>query len=143
MSDMINSPKHYTDTPFGMEVIEITQHYNFCLGNALKYVFRAGKKWDTLEDLKKAVWYLNREIKNREEGVYDGKDKSQQNENVETQCSGDQRVERQASLWENEQSKFSINAGDAIITLNNDVSECRYYYPQDATGATFSISKRY
>lgn len=82
MSDMVNHPRHYTDTPFGLEVIEITQHYNFCLGNALKYTLRAGKKWDTIEDLKKAVWYLNREIDNREKGVYDGENKQEQKQNV-------------------------------------------------------------
>ncbi len=64
--DMVNSPKHYTSNPFGIETIEITKHYNFCVGNALKYILRAGLKWNTIEDLKKAVWYLNQEIKDRE-----------------------------------------------------------------------------
>ena len=80
MNDMVNHPKHYCDTPFGLEVIEITQHYNFCLGNALKYTLRADKKWDAIEDLKKAVWYLNKEIENREKGVYNGENKQKQNE---------------------------------------------------------------
>ena len=69
-NDNINHPKHYTDTPFGLEVIDITEHYDFCLGNALKYILRAGKKEEkgqdinqkTIEDLGKAVWYLNREM---------------------------------------------------------------------------------
>ena len=64
--DMVNSPKHYTSNPFGLETIEITKHYNFCVGNALKYILRAGLKWDAIEDLKKSVWYLNQEIKDRE-----------------------------------------------------------------------------
>ena len=86
MTDYVNHPKHYTDTPFGMEVIEITRHYNFCIGNALKYIFRAGKKWDTIEDLKKAVWYINREITDRENE--NGKNKSQQTEGMAKSSKG-------------------------------------------------------
>ena len=67
--DPVNHPQHYTSTPFGIEVIEIVEHYNFCTGNALKYIFRAGLKngSDEIEDLEKARWYLDREIKRREE----------------------------------------------------------------------------
>ncbi len=62
MNDPIN-PKHYKSHPSGIEVIEITEHMNFCLGNAVKYILRAGlKSQDATEDLKKAVWYINREI---------------------------------------------------------------------------------
>lgn len=61
--DEVNHPKHYTDTPFGLEVIEITDKYDFTVGNALKYIFRAGKKGDAVKDLDKAVWYLKHKIK--------------------------------------------------------------------------------
>jgi hypothetical protein len=62
MNDPIN-PTHYKSHPSGIEVIEITEHMNFCLGNAIKYILRAGlKSKDATEDLKKAVWYINREI---------------------------------------------------------------------------------
>ena len=61
-ADAVNHPKHYTDTPFGLEVIEITDKYDFSIGNALKYILRAGKKNDAVEDLEKAVWYLNHKI---------------------------------------------------------------------------------
>jgi len=61
-NDVVNHPKHYTDTPFGLEVIEITDKYDFSVGNALKYILRAGKKGDAVEDLEKAVWYLNHKI---------------------------------------------------------------------------------
>ena len=56
------NPDHYK-TP-GPEVIELTEHLNFCRGNAVKYVCRAGKKDPNkeIEDLRKAIWYLNREI---------------------------------------------------------------------------------
>jgi len=62
MTDNVNKPPHYTAHPSGVECIQITEHMNFCLGNALKYIWRAGLKQNEVEDLKKAVWYLNREI---------------------------------------------------------------------------------
>jgi hypothetical protein len=62
MNDPIN-PTHYKSHPSGIEVIEITEHMNFCRGNAIKYILRAGlKSKDATEDLKKAAWYINREI---------------------------------------------------------------------------------
>lgn len=61
--DMVNLPPHYRAHPSGIECIQITEHMNFCLGNAVKYVWRAGLKGGSeIEDLKKAVWYINREI---------------------------------------------------------------------------------
>lgn len=66
--DTVNHPKHYTSHPSGIQPIEITRHMNFNLGNAMKYLFRAGVKTpDPLEDLKKARWYLDDEIKRLEE----------------------------------------------------------------------------
>lgn len=59
--DPVNHPRHYTGHPSGVECIEIVEHMNFCLGNAVKYIWRAALKGG-LEDLRKAVWYLNREI---------------------------------------------------------------------------------
>lgn len=66
MTEAINHPPHYggADNPYeAIKVIEAWE-LGFCLGNALKYISRAGKKGDALEDLKKAAWYLDREIKN-------------------------------------------------------------------------------
>jgi Fe-S-cluster containining protein len=60
--DNVNHPKHYTSHPSGVECIEITEHMNFNLGNAMKYVWRASLKGNEVEDLKKAIWYLEREI---------------------------------------------------------------------------------
>lgn len=67
-NDPIN-PKHYKDHPSGVECIVITEHFNFNLGNAIKYIWRAGLKTDLLEDLKKARWYLDREIQRLEKGT--------------------------------------------------------------------------
>ena len=60
MADLINHPPHYTKFP--VEVIEITEHLDFCRGNAVKYLCRAGLKGDELEDLRKAQWYVSRAI---------------------------------------------------------------------------------
>ena len=65
MSDPVNHPMHYTAHPSGVECIQITEHMSFCRGNAVKYIWRAGTKGDDsteLEDLRKARWYVDREI---------------------------------------------------------------------------------
>ena len=63
-TDDINHPKHYTSHPSGVECITITRHHNFAIGNAIKYLFRAGLKHPSpVEDLKKAIWYIQDEIK--------------------------------------------------------------------------------
>lgn len=64
MSDAIE-PDHYRSHPSGIEAIQVTEHLNFCLGNAVKYIWRAGLKGDAIEDLEKARWYLAREIERR------------------------------------------------------------------------------
>ena len=62
--DPVNHPPHYNAHPSGIECIQITEHMNFCLGNAVKYIWRADMK-NGIEDLQKAVWYLQREIERR------------------------------------------------------------------------------
>ena len=63
MKDNIN-PDHYKSHPSGVECIEITKHHDFCIGNAIKYLWRAGLKDSSkeIEDLEKAVWYINKKI---------------------------------------------------------------------------------
>lgn len=65
--DVVNHPPHYTSHPSGVECIEIVEHLNFCVGNAIKYLWRAGLKGDDIQDLEKARWYVDREIKRRNE----------------------------------------------------------------------------
>lgn len=60
VTDPVNSPPHYLAYP--VEVIEVTEHLNFCKGNVVKYVLRADYKGNPIEDLRKARWYLDREI---------------------------------------------------------------------------------
>lgn len=65
--DPINHPPHYAGYPVNVECIDITRHLNFQLGNAFKYVWRAGKKGgpeQEIEDLKKALWYLTDVVSN-------------------------------------------------------------------------------
>ena len=62
MNDPVNHPKHYTEHPSGVECIEVTEHMNFCVGNAIKYLWRAGLKGEQVEELRKARWYIDREI---------------------------------------------------------------------------------
>lgn len=69
-NDQVNHPKHYTSDPSSIECINITRHRNFNIGNAIKYLWRAGLKEDKdrklidkqVEDLNKAIWYLVDEI---------------------------------------------------------------------------------
>lgn len=62
--DPVNHPAHYT-AYVGIEVIDLTEQLNFNRGNAVKYIARAGlkSKQSEVEDLRKAAWYLEREIK--------------------------------------------------------------------------------
>lgn len=63
-SDPVSHPSHYTSRVPGIECIQVTEHFNFNRGNAIKYIWRAGEKNSEkeIEDLEKAAWYINREI---------------------------------------------------------------------------------
>ena len=73
IGDKVNHPSHYTwlKDLCGIEVIDITRHMSFNLGNSIKYILRSGHKKEegytdkqkTIEDLKKAIWYIEDEIK--------------------------------------------------------------------------------
>lgn len=68
MSEAVNHPKHYNSHPSGVECIQVVEHMSFNVGNAMKYLWRAGLKdaAPSLQDLKKAAWYINREIQKQE-----------------------------------------------------------------------------
>lgn len=59
--DPVNHPPHYNNVP-GIECIDVAEHFSFTRGNAIKYLWRAGEKGDLVQDLKKAIWYIQREI---------------------------------------------------------------------------------
>ena len=71
MQDVVNNPKHYTSHPSGIDCIQITEHMGFNLGNAIKYVWRSDLKNDAIEDLNKAIWYIQREIERRKKQELD------------------------------------------------------------------------
>jgi hypothetical protein len=74
-NERINHPAHYN---YGIEVIDFIESwdFNFSLGNAIKYIARAPYKGSALEDLKKARWYLDREIKRAEDALVSTTEKS-------------------------------------------------------------------
>lgn len=79
--DPVNHPAHYQH-PSGIEAIDICEHHNFNVGNALKYCIRAGLKGDLIEDLKKAAWYINREIDRLEKQGEEQKQSEQPNKDA-------------------------------------------------------------
>jgi hypothetical protein len=70
VAEAVNHPAHYGGADNAYEAIKVIEAWElgFCLGNTVKYISRAEKKGAALEDLKKARWYLDREIANREAG---------------------------------------------------------------------------
>ena len=64
MTDNVNHPSHYESVVKGVECIDVTENFNFNRGNAIKYIWRAGHKDKSkeIEDLRKAAWYIQREI---------------------------------------------------------------------------------
>jgi hypothetical protein len=65
-TDAVNHPPHYNAHPSGIECIDVVEHMNFNLGNAIKYIWRCSLKGDAIEDLRKAAFYIAREIDRRE-----------------------------------------------------------------------------
>jgi len=66
VSDSVNHPSHYNAHPSGVECIDVVEHMGFNLGNAIKYIWRADEKGSALEDLRKAAWYVDRELQRRQ-----------------------------------------------------------------------------
>lgn len=60
--DEVHHPPHYTAHPSGIECIDVAEHMGFCLGNAIKYIWRADSKGNKEQDLRKAIWYIEREL---------------------------------------------------------------------------------
>lgn len=126
MSDVVNHPSHYTDGK--IEVISFIEDkgLNFHRGNAVKYIARAGKKDPAkeVEDLRKAVWYLNREI-TRLTG---------ENPNAALISEVIEEVERavdKARLdneFDNTEGKWFIVEGDFLVDLNDEIDVVRRKY---------------
>jgi hypothetical protein len=69
----VNHPSHYNAHPSGVECITVVEHMGFCLGNAIKYLWRADEKGAPIEDLEKAKWYIQREIDRRKRSASRGR----------------------------------------------------------------------
>ena len=67
MKDQVNHPEHYTQHPSGVECIQITEYMGFNLGSALKYIWRCDLKKNAIEDLEKAQFFIDRELKKRKQ----------------------------------------------------------------------------
>lgn len=63
--EVVDHPRHYNAHPSGVECITVVEHMGFNVGNAMKYLWRADEKGNALQDLKKAAWYVQREIEKR------------------------------------------------------------------------------
>lgn len=121
MNDPVNHPKHYTEHPSGIECIQVTEHMGFNLGNSLKYIWRCDLKSDAIEDLKKARWYIDREILKREREQH-GKNQQEQNESMEEE-------------WDGAQFSFQFHQ------LDQDSSPTRYVIDESKSrNLSFSIS---
>lgn len=126
MNDAVNHPSHYTDGK--IEVIDFIEqkNLNFHRGNAVKYIARAGKKdpKKEIEDLRKAVWYLNREI-TRMTG---------ENPNAALISEVIEQVERavdKARLdneFDNTEGKWFIDEGDFLADLDDEIDVVRRKY---------------
>ena len=126
MIDNVNHPSHYTNGK--IEVIDfiVDKGLNFHRGNAVKYIARAGKKDPAkeVEDLRKAVWYLNREI-TRLTG---------ENPNTALISKVIEEVERavdKARLdneFDNTEGKWFIKEGDFLADLNDEIDVVRRKY---------------
>lgn len=68
MTEKINHPDHYNQHPAGIECIDVIEAFNFNLGSAMKYIWRTGLKSEeeAIDDLRKARWYIEREIERLE-----------------------------------------------------------------------------
>lgn len=62
MSDPVRQPAHYTNHPSGITCIQVVEDMSLCCGSAVQYIWRHRDKGQPIQDLEKAVWYLEREI---------------------------------------------------------------------------------
>lgn len=67
LNSNVQHPEHYNKHPSGVECIDVIKHMGWCLGSAIKYIWRADHKNDAIEDLEKAIFCIEQEIKKRRE----------------------------------------------------------------------------
>ena len=108
VADAIHHPKHYTSDDCGVEAIEITSLLPACISNAVKYVWRCGKKDKDLQELKKALWYINYSIDNDlptfVEGLSDSLEFQDLVEKVKSHWTGNKYMFIDAIYWGNQET---------------------------------------
>ena len=127
-TDPVNHPTHYTSHPSGVECITVTEWYNFNIGNAIKYCWRNGLKGaedSDIQDLKKAVWYISREISKREKELKNVEDQRKQNESVAQECSTDQSGCRQEASGKEVQDEHAGHKHDHAPLVNQLIQSSR------------------
>jgi hypothetical protein len=144
-SDPVNHPSHYTSHPSGIECIQITEHYNFCVGNSIKYLWRQGlkttgitdSKREQIQDCEKAIWYIQRHIKNLKGELY--AESKKQNETVaKTGTCGQLSIGGEAPRKEVQGCNGSSAHGQSFASPTNDddVSKLWLYSGGTKTGYT-------
>ena len=107
-TDVVHHPKHYTSDGCGVEAIEITSLLPACISNAVKYVWRCGKKDEDLQELKKALWYINYSIDNDlptfVEGLSDSLEFQDLVEKVKSHWIGNKYMFIDAVYWGNQET---------------------------------------
>ena len=125
IDDSIHHPKHYTSDDCGVEAIEITSLLPACISNAVKYVWRCGKKDEDLQELKKALWYINYSIDNDlptfVEGLSDSLEFQDLVEKVKSHWVGNKYMFIDAVYWGNQETmKKSLELMIQELTSNQE-----------------------
>ena len=127
LSDTVNHPKHYTSDDCGVEAIEVTSLLPACISNDVKYVWRCGKKDEDLQELKKALWYINYSIDNDLPSfineLSDSIEFQSLVEKVKSHWAGNKYMFIDAVYWGNQETmKKALELMIEEITSNQEVS---------------------
>ena len=126
-NDPVNSPNHYTRSHPGMECIELTADTSFCLGNAIKYLWRYHSKGRPVEDLEKARWYLCHVIDHDEKIAWT----RQQHAILDTLANDPAIPDAEAHTWAKLRQGFPYSALACLDRLIEHEIEERYPYPDN------------
>ena len=131
-NDPVNSPNHYTRSHPGMECIELTADTSFCLGNAIKYLWRYHGKGRPVEDLEKARWYLCRVIDHDEKIAWT----RQQHAILDTLANDPTIPDAEAHTWAKLRQGFPDSA---LACLDRLIDNVDFTLRDDSTSVTMLI----
>lgn len=135
-NDPVNSPNHYTRSHPGMECIELTADTSFCLGNAIKYLWRYHSKGRPVEDLEKARWYLCHVIDHDEKIAWT----RQQHAILDTLANDPAIPDAEAHTWAKLRQGFPYSANRTSMGQLNDIEidicpDCAQRFNDQTIGA--------